>query len=206
MLVLGLTGGIASGKSTVSTVLRQEGLTVVDLDEIAHRCTEKGAWGYKRVVRAFGRDILTQEGKIDRTKLADLVFNDKDLRSKLNRATHLPIAVSLAWNLFRCFVTLKAVVVLDAPLLFETKLDRIVTTDTVCVWCRPDQQVQRLMLRDECSLSHANARIASQMPLDQKRDLADLVIDSSGTKASTLNRAKEVANVYLKKRLIGWKS
>ena len=199
MRILGLTGGIASGKSTVAEAFREEGLKVIDLDAIAHKVTEKGRWGFRRIVKAFGRDVLDSEGNLDRAKLADVVFSDRNLRSKLNRATHFPIAVDLVWQLFCSWVTFTPMVVLDAPLLFETKLDRI-TTSNVCVWCRGDQQLQRLVARDKCSTEHAKSRIESQMPLDEKRERSDTVIDSSGTKKECIRDARQLAKVYMKTR------
>ena len=200
MCILGLTGGIASGKSTVAEAFREEGLALIDLDAIAHKVTEKGRWGYKRIVKAFGRAaVLDSDGNLDRAKVADLVFSDRKERSKLNRATHLPIAVDLVCQLVYNWVTFTPLVVLDAPLLFETKLNRI-TSFNVCVWCREDQQLQRLVARDHCSAEHARSRIESQMPLDGKREMCDTVIDSSGTKAECIRDARQVAKAYRNKK------
>jgi len=205
MHIVGLTGGIASGKSTVAKVFEEAaGLRVVDLDKIAHEVTAKGRWGHRRVVAAFGPSVLREDGCIDRAKLADIVFGDSALRSRLNRATHLPIAAALLLKLLRCWLTLTPVVVLDAPLLFETRLDRTLCSSTVCVWCREDQQLARMQGRDGCTAAHAKARVSAQMPLDEKRKRATLVIDSSGTREETLTRALDLANEYKRKGIRAW--
>ena len=206
MHILGLTGGIASGKTTFARTLREEGIHVIDLDEIAHQVTKKGHWGYRRLVSAFGKEAILREEdeQIDRQKVADLVFNDKALRSKLNRATHIPIAVALVKEILGAWLRLNALVVLDAPLLFESKLDKICSS-TLVVACDPETQLKRLLERDKCSSEHAKARIKSQMPLEEKRKRGDVVVDSSGSKEALLDKAKDLAHVLKKKKgLFTW--
>ncbi|PNW77430.1 hypothetical protein CHLRE_10g436150v5 [Chlamydomonas reinhardtii] len=180
MRVVGLTGGIATGKSTVSRELSVQGITVIDCDKLAHAATSKGSWGWKRVVQAFGRDILTAEGDIDRERLGGLVFNDAAARRRLNAATHLPVALSLARALLLSWLSCKWVVVVDMPLLFETKSHKL-TRPNVLVACSPEQQLGRLLARDGGSVERAQARIAAQMPLDAKKRLADIVVENDGS-------------------------
>ncbi|KAG2448764.1 hypothetical protein HYH02_006118 [Chlamydomonas schloesseri] len=180
MRVVGLTGGIATGKSTVSRELSAQGIPVVDCDQLAHAATSKGSWGWKRVVQAFGRDILTPDGEIDRERLGAVVFSDAAARRRLNAATHLPVALSLARALLVHWLSFKWLVVVDMPLLFETKSHKL-TRPNVLVTCTPEQQVSRLVGRDGGSMERAQARIAAQMPLEAKRRLADVVIDNDGS-------------------------
>ncbi|QDZ25588.1 dephospho-CoA kinase [Chloropicon primus] len=207
MHIVGLTGGIACGKTTVAAVFRREGLRVIDLDEISRDATKRGNWGYRRVVRTFGRDVLTtdEQGRdqLDRKKLADVVFNDKAKLSKLNKATHLPIIVELLRQILVSFLTLKPVVVLDCPLLFEAKLEMLCSS-TVCVSCEESDQVKRFVARDGCTEDHAKQRIKAQMPLEKKRQLSDLVIDTGGSKDDCIESAKQVAGVYKKKGFLSW--
>ncbi|KAL0018856.1 hypothetical protein WJX79_010063 [Trebouxia sp. C0005] len=111
MIVVGLTGGIATGKSTVTALLRQHGVTVLDSDEIAHAVVRQGRWGYERVVKTFGNSILLADGDINRDKLGDMVFKDRDARRRLNSATHLPVAVELARQLAVEWLSLTSVAV-----------------------------------------------------------------------------------------------
>jgi len=206
MHVVGLTGGIACGKSTVAGVFREENLSVIDLDDISRDSTKKGNWGYRRVLKAFGEGVLTEDGdgQIDRKKVADLVFNDKAMLSKLNRATHLPITVELARQLVVSWLTLKPVVVLDCPLLFEARLERICSS-TICVSCSEGEQVERMVGRDGCTADHARARVRSQMPLEKKRALSSLVIDTSGiSRAASVARARDLAQTYKRKGFFAW--
>ncbi|KAL6753365.1 dephospho-CoA kinase domain-containing protein, partial [Haematococcus lacustris] len=118
MKIVGLTGGIASGKSTATQRLRHAGIIVIDCDVIARECTLKGRWGFRQVVTAFGHGILDASGGIDRDKLGSMVFKDSSLRRKLNHATHLPVCCNLALQLTWHWLCCRRLVVLDMPLLF----------------------------------------------------------------------------------------
>eukprot|EP00850_Spirogloea_muscicola_P023378 SM000352S13426 [mRNA] locus=s352:37128:38796:- [translate_table: standard] len=179
MHVVGLTGGIATGKSAVAGQLARAGLSVVDCDALAHEATEPGTWGYARVLRSC-RPLLLPDGHIDRAALRMRVAADPALRRKLNRATHLPIAAAIIAALLRCWLKGTPVVVLDAPLLFETSLYRVASI-IVVVSCGAETQLRRLMARDSCSREDAEAMIAAQLPVEQKCARADIVLHNNGS-------------------------
>ena len=180
MLRVGLTGGIASGKSTVARMLRDRECMVLDADAIAHELLESGQPTYDAVVREFGGGILGPGGAIDRAKLGAIVFGDPARRAALNAIVHPRIReVSDDW-----FARLDrpggpAIAFEDAALIFEAGLRKYFDRVVVC-WCRPQQQLERLQLRG-LSLEQAQQRIAAQMPMDEKRRLGDDVIDCSGS-------------------------
>lgn len=184
MLRIGLTGGIASGKSTVSAQLRDRDCQVLDADVLTHELLEPGQGAYNEVLREFGPEVLTPSQTIDRQKLGAIVFADSARRARLNQIMH-PRIQQIAANWFSVldrpggpdFAFEDAALILEAGA--RKNFDRVV----VC-WCRPEQQIQRLTDRG-LSLEEARRRIASQMPIDRKRKLADDVIDCSGTIAET---------------------
>lgn len=184
MLRVGLTGGIASGKSTVASMLRDREYPVIDADVLARELLEPGQDAFREVVREFGAEILRADGKVDRPKLGAIVFSDAQRRARLEEILHPRIRDVVAqWfaALERAGSTELAFE--DAALILESggrgNLDRVV----VC-WCRPDQQLERLRERG-MSLEDARRRIDAQMPIDEKCRLADEVIDCSGTLAET---------------------
>lgn len=180
MLRVGLTGGIASGKSTVAGMLRDRDVPVMDADTLAREFLEPGQEAYREVVAHFGKGILTSSGAVDRSKLATIVFSDRQQREKLNQILHPRIRDVVAnWFAMLDRPGGPELAFEDAALILESggrgDLDRIV----VC-WCRPEQQLARLRERG-MSEADARSRIAAQMPIDEKRKLADEVIDCSGT-------------------------
>ena len=178
MIRVGLTGGIASGKSTVAGLLRDRDYQVLDADALARELLEPGQESYQEVLQEFGREILSPGGAVDRKKLGAIVFSDSGKREQLNRILHPRIHD----------VVVKWFEVLDRPggpemafeeaaLILEAGGQRDLDCVVVC-WCRPEQQLERLKERG-FSQHDAELRIAAQMPLDQKRNLADEVIDCS---------------------------
>jgi dephospho-CoA kinase len=191
MLRVGLTGGIASGKTTVAQMLRERDYPVLDADALAREFLEPGQDAYKEVVSHFGQRILTPRGAVDRKKLAAIVFSDSAERAKLNQILHPRIRdVVVNWFAALDRPDGPALAFEDAALILESgardSLDRIV----VC-WCRPEQQLERLLARG-MSEEDARMRIAAQMPIDEKRKLADVVIDCSGSIAETEKQLDEV--------------
>lgn len=180
VLSVGLTGGIATGKSTVSGMLREAGLPIVDADALVHSLLEPKGAAVGPVVAVFGNDVQRPDGGIDRQALGARVFADEAQRRQLEAIVH-PLVVSESQRRLRELVESGThdVVVYDAALLIETgrhrDFDRLVV-----VSCTPELQLERLMKRDGLSVDEAGARVRAQMPLTRKTALADYVVDNSG--------------------------
>jgi len=175
--VIGLTGGIGSGKSTVAQMLRALGATVIDADEAARAVVEPGTPGFAQVVEAFG-DGYVRDGRLDRQALADLVFHDEAARLRLNAITHPLVRQWMAERQAEALERGDRWIVLDVPLLFENSLEAAFPV-IVVVWTPADLQVERLVGRG-LRAADARARVAAQLPIDSKRDRATHVIDNSG--------------------------
>ncbi|KAG5514257.1 hypothetical protein RHGRI_035606 [Rhododendron griersonianum] len=191
MRILGLTGGIASGKSTVSNLFKLHGVPVVDADLVARDVLKKGTGGWKKVVAAFGEDILLDTGEVDRAKLGHIVFSDPDKRQLLNRLLAPYISSGIFWEMLKLWMKGYNIIVLDIPLLFEAKMDKW-TKPIIVVWVDPETQLQRLMERDRTSVEEAKNRIQAQMPLDLKKTKADIVIDNTGSHEELNERFQRV--------------
>jgi dephospho-CoA kinase len=180
MLKVGLTGGIASGKSTVAYILRDLDCPLLEADPLGHELLEQGQPAYDEIVREFSNEVLDPFGKVDRAKLGAIIFADAQKRARLNQILH-PRILDVVRKWFAALDRSGGpeLAVVEAALIFEAgfnkELDRII----VC-WCRPEQQLERLQERG-LSLDDARLRIAAQMPVDEKRRLADEIIDCSGT-------------------------
>lgn len=183
-MIIGLTGGIASGKSTVSNMIIEHGLPVVDADLMAHLVVEPGEAAYDQIVTHFGRDILNDNNCINRTTLGEIIFNNKDERYVLNSIVHPEVRKKMREEMNRYLREGYQHVVLDIPLLFESRLtdwaDR-----TLVVYVDPAVQLERLMSRNKLTKEEAMSRIASQMPLEEKKERADALINNNGTLEST---------------------
>jgi dephospho-CoA kinase len=185
MLRVGLTGGIACGKTVVAEMMREYGCVIHNADRMAHRLIEPGAAAFESVVREFGRGILDGEGQIVRAKLAEIVFADPPRLATLSAIIHPFVLSQLDAELARLEESdFRGVAVVEAALLVESgychRLDRL-----VLVWCTPEQQLERLIEGRGMSETQARQRIASQTSLEEKRKLADDEIDCSGTLADT---------------------
>ena len=197
MRIIGLTGGIACGKSTVSNVLKDCGARIVDADAIAHELSRPNQPIFHVYVELFGPEIVTPEGTLDRAEIAQHVFSDTVLRDKMNARVHPIIRAAAEDRLDAAHMDGTAVVVLDVPLLFEAGWDAL-TNDTGVVTLPPEEQLARLLARDHTmDEAEARARIAAQMPLAEKCMRADVVIDNSGTREETKERVEKLWETYL---------
>ena len=178
MKVIGLTGGIATGKSTVSRMLVEAGLPVIDADLIARKIVEPGEPAYKEIVQAFGAKILRKDGSLDRKLLGQIIFAQPSLRRRLDGITHHRIIKVIKDKLALLRTRGTPIVILDIPLLFEAGMEGMVD-EIWLVTCSRDLQIQRLMERDNLSRGEAEARLKAQMPLKEKAELAQRVIDNS---------------------------
>lgn len=189
--VVGLTGGIASGKTTVSKMFADLGIPVVDADDLAREVVEPGTPGLAQVVEEFGPSVLDSAGRLDRQKVGDLVFKDESARAKLNAILHPRIAAAGA-NRIRSYEDHEAPYVLyEAALLVETDSYQAFSALIVV---SADESVQRLRLiaRDGFTVEEANARIESQLPLSEKVAVADFVVTNNGNLEGTLKQVEEV--------------
>ncbi|WP_409270883.1 dephospho-CoA kinase [Neobacillus sp. SCS-31] len=190
-LTIGLTGGIASGKSTVANMCREMGIPVIDADIEARLAVEPGEPAYKKIVESFGSGILLPDGGIDRQALGALIFNDEQKRLLLNGIAHPEVRKRMAEKRKEAEMSGAPVIMLDIPLLFESKLAHL-ADKTLVVYVDRDTQLSRLMARNSFSKEEAEARIRSQMPLSEKADMADAVIDNNGDIGETNRQLLEI--------------
>jgi len=188
--LVGLTGGVGSGKSTVAEMMRDLGAQVVDADEAAHAVYEPGSPGFDAVVREFGEEYV-DGGRIDRSRLGELVFHDDDARRRLNSIVHPLVRDWMAQRTAEAAERGAEVVVQDVPLLFENGLERLFST-VVLVYAPEDVQVERLVSGRGFTPERARAMIAAQMPIENKRGLAHHVINNSGAREDTLAQVRAV--------------
>lgn len=194
MKVLGLTGGIGSGKSMVASMFTQLGADVIDADRLAREVVEPGQPALKEIATAFGKDILLPDGRLDRGKLGRMIFADPVARGKLNAITHPRIRERMDAEI-AARRSRPGVLVVDIPLLYENDRTRAVET-VIVVWVDAKTQLRRLQERDGLSVEEARQRIAAQMPLDEKRARADVVIDNSGSREKTRRQVEAVYRRY----------
>jgi len=178
-LILGITGGIASGKTTVMRMLARRDIPTISSDDLAHAAIRRGRPAYRAIIRRFGRSVL-KKGQINRAILGRIVFGNSKERKALERIVHPHVIRGLKDFIRR---HPKGVIALDIPLLFEAKLTKLVDK-TVVVYATPAQQLSRLRRKTGHSRAAALARIRAQMPLSQKRRRADFVLTNTGRLAS----------------------
>jgi dephospho-CoA kinase len=188
--LVGLTGGVGSGKSTVAAILRELGAEVVDADEASHAVYEPGTPGFLAVVREFGDDYV-RDGHIDRKALGELVFKDPDALRRLNAIVHPLVREWMARRTAEAVDRGAEVVVQDVPLLFESGLEALFPT-TILVWVPPDVQIERLVGGRGFRAERARRVIAAQMPIDEKRGRATHVIDNSAGPEATRAQVERV--------------
>ncbi len=176
MKIVGITGLIASGKSTLSSYLKTKGYKIVDADNISRDITKKDRIGYTKVVEEFGRDILSSNGEIDRAKLSNIVFNDKNALKKLNDTLH-PLIFQEIDRQLDSYKDEK-ILFLDAPLLFEAKLDKK-CDEIILVVCDEEVQISRIQKRDNKDYDSAKKIIDSQIAKEFKIEKSDYIIDNN---------------------------
>ena len=191
MLIAGLTGSIATGKSTVSAILKDLGAFIVDADKIARDVVAPGMKAWEEIVRVFGKDVLQKTGEIDRESLARIVFNDAVMRGKLEEIIH-PEVMRVIDEEIRSIKSNSsdAVVILDVPLLIEVGMHKGMD-EVIVVYCPEDMQIMRLMIRDNISREEALTKVRTQMPIEKKRHLATLLIDNSATVEETRRQVED---------------
>lgn len=191
MRVVGLTGGIGSGKSEVSRILRELGAPVIDADALTHQCQERGEDVWRAVWRRYGWGILSQDGELLRRKLGHVIFRDAAEREALNQIVHPAVRQKIRDRLNDLTSLGHRVVVLDIPLLLEGDWREGVDEIWV-VYSDPDQQLARVMQRDHLGPEEAQRRIAAQIPLADKIRYADHVIDNQGSLSSLREQVKQL--------------
>jgi dephospho-CoA kinase len=192
MLIVGLTGGVASGKTTVSQVLKEEGAYIIDADQMARELVRPHTPAWRKLVRAFGKDILREDGSLHRKKLADKVFTNLRQRKLLNQILHPRIRKEMERRAKEIGQKdPEAVVVIDAPLLVELgdhrKMDKLIVVTST-----QTQQIERLKERDGISSEEALRIFSSQKPVEDKVKLADFVIRNEGSLQETKKKTREV--------------
>ena len=194
---IGLTGGIASGKSTVAGLFRTWGAFVADADEISRHALDPGTECYERTVSAFGRDILLGDGTVDRKKVAGIVFSDQDALHTLNGIIHPYVRRTIRGDSEKAFAEAPdRLIVWDVPLLFETGYEQEVAR-TVVVTARQDIRIQRIVARDGSTRAAALRRIRNQMPDREKVRRADIIIRNNGSREELEQRTREVFDELL---------
>ncbi|TCP53744.1 dephospho-CoA kinase [Tumebacillus sp. BK434] len=191
-MIVGLTGSIATGKSTVSKMFAEAGAVIVDADKIVREVQQPGKQAFLEIVDHFGKEVLLPNGELDRAKLGSLVFGKEENRLKLNSIVHPRVreerdqqtAAALARDS-------RAIIIWDIPLLIETGIYQEVEK-TVVVYVDRETQYERLLKRDELSAEAAEQRISAQMPIEEKKRYADFLIDNRGTIEETQRQVQEV--------------
>lgn len=195
-MILGLTGGIATGKSLVSDYFKSKGYPVIDSDQVSRQVVEAGSLGLSQVADHFGSHILFENGELDRKKLGQLIFSDSEKRKELNAIMHPLIRSEVLKQLNQLKKEGYDLIVLDLPLLFESSYEDQVD-QVMVVHINKDLQLKRLMKRNDLSQREALQRIHSQMPLEEKMKKSQVLIDNSGTKKETFQQI----NTWLEKNI-----
>jgi len=197
MLNVGLTGGIGSGKSTVDGLFRAKGAYMIDFDELAHLVEEPNGPAWKGIVENFGREILNADDTINREKLGDIVFRDREKLKKLNSIVHP--AVFDEWKKKINDIRKEdAIIISDIPLLIEVGMQDAVDI-TILVYISPEEQIKRIMKRNGYSSKESEYRLNSQMSIDDKIPYADFVINNEGSIKETKKAVDEVWENLIKK-------
>jgi dephospho-CoA kinase len=193
-LIIGLTGGIVSGKSTVARMFKDLGANIVDADKLGHKVILPQGAAWKRIIKIFGKDILQKDQTINREKLGKIVFANQNLLKKLNKITHPEIIklikkeISLAKDNSK---EEKKILIIDAALIYETKIDRLMDK-IIVVYLDEEEQLKRLIKRNNLSEKEALQKIKSQIPLKEKIEIADYVIDNNDSLDKTREQVEKI--------------
>ncbi len=188
-MIIGLTGSYGSGKTTVTDMFRTMGERIIDADRIAHEVVEPSLPAYHDIVNEFGKDILRDDGSIDRKKLRTIIFNDPAKRERLNAITH-PRIRDVEQSLLEQWKN-EPLVIFNVPLLFENNLERLVDT-VIVVWLSDDIRFKRVQQRDSVDREMMERILASQLSQDEKCKRADFIIDNSGTLTETFKQVQDI--------------
>jgi len=188
MRLVGLTGGIATGKSTFAAALREAGAPVIDADALAREAVRKGSSALAEIARAFGPEVIAADGELDRRRMAAQAFSDPAARARLEAITHPAVRRAMAEETRRLAAEGHDLAFYDVPLLYEVGLDRQVDC-VVVVWAPRELQLARLAARDGMPAAEAEARLAAQLPVDEKAARADVVVRNDGDLASLRRKA-----------------
>ncbi|WP_017726621.1 dephospho-CoA kinase [Halalkalibacterium ligniniphilum] len=194
-MIIGLTGGIASGKTSVSKMFKELKIPVVDADQIAREVVQPGEDAYKRIVAHFGKGILQEDGTIERKKLGAIVFNDDSERNVLNGIVHPAVRERMQNQRKEYEAQGAKSIVFDIPLLYESNLFHLVDK-VLLVYVDEAVQLKRLMDRDQAGEEDAQSRISSQLPLKGKIEKADAVINNNGTLAETRAQLEKILDEW----------
>ncbi|MGI8316824.1 dephospho-CoA kinase [Halobacillus mangrovi] len=194
-LVIGLTGSIASGKSTVSKMFTELNIPVIDADNISREVVKPGEPAYEQIVDTFGDSILQEDKTLDRKQLGKVVFSDEEKRKQLNSIVHPQVRKEMLAKRDYYVSEHYSAMVLDIPLLFESKLSHYVDR-VVVVYVSEETQLERLMERDRSSREDAEQRIKAQIPVKQKAAMADAVIDNNGTIDESFQQLKDILHEW----------
>ncbi|XP_061706736.1 dephospho-CoA kinase domain-containing protein [Cydia pomonella] len=203
MFIVGLTGGLATGKSTVLSIFRENGIAVIDADDIARKVLEPGTKAWKELKEYFGEEVLLADGKVNRVKLGELVFDDIEKRRKLNAITHPRIQSAMMKMAISYFFSGHNYIVMEVPLLFETGKMLTFMHKIITVVCEDHQQLKRLCKRNDFSLVVAKKRIDCQMPLEHKVANSHFVVDNSGEISNTRHQTECIIRT-LKRSKFTW--
>lgn len=185
MISAGLTGGIGCGKSAVAAMFAARGATTIDSDAIGRDLMQPGNVVYDRIVSGFGPEVVLPDGQLNRARLAEIVFNDLDKLKHLNAIVHAPVLREIDRQIFaQRQKNPNAIVLVESAVLFEAGQNRRFDK-MVVAWCRPEQQVERYRAKSGLSVEDIERRMAAQMPGEEKKRMADYVIDTSGTLEET---------------------
>ncbi|MBE0605221.1 MAG: dephospho-CoA kinase [Deltaproteobacteria bacterium] len=196
MRVFGLTGNIGSGKSTVAAMLREAGIPVLDADRISREVTAPGGRAYDAVVQEFGREILSDDGSIDRKRLGEIVFADPSSRERLERITHPAILEAMKEAIVGIEREGHRAAVVEATLIHETGRKGL-SEAVISVTCDRKKVISRLAARDGMTRGQAEARLRAQMPADRKAGASDYVIDNSASPEETSRQVGRIARILL---------